>query len=94
MDAPIRGVSLERYAELSAEVTDCVNDPGACARTVEALGVSRTDGEAAHQEPDDRELRRRWRSSNRPRAARLKCREGGGFSVRRKAALRFWVLPR
>lgn len=49
MDAPIHGVSLERYAELSAEVTDCVNDPGACARTVEALGVSRTDWEAAHQ---------------------------------------------
>jgi hypothetical protein len=44
---PINGISLERYAELGAEVTDVVNDPEASARIVEKLGVSRADWEAA-----------------------------------------------
>jgi hypothetical protein len=47
--APIHGVSLERYAELSADVTDCINDAEQCARVVEAQGVRRGDWEAAHQ---------------------------------------------
>jgi len=46
---PINGISLERYAELGAEVTDVVNDPEACARIVEKLGVTRADWEAAHK---------------------------------------------
>lgn len=52
MDAsmtPINGISLEQYAELSAAVTDCVNDPEACAKIVEGKGVSRADWEAAHK---------------------------------------------
>jgi hypothetical protein len=52
MDAsltPINGISLEQYAELGAAVTDCVNDPEACAKIVEAKGVSRANWEAAHK---------------------------------------------
>lgn len=47
--SPIRGISLERYAELSAEITDVAQDPEACARKVEALGVARADWEVAHK---------------------------------------------
>ena len=47
--SPINGISLERYAELSAEVTDFINDPEQCARAVEAQGVSRADWDAAHK---------------------------------------------
>jgi hypothetical protein len=47
--SPIQGISLERYAELSADVTDCINDPEQCAKIVEAQGVARADWEAAHQ---------------------------------------------
>ncbi len=46
---PIAGISLERYAELGAEVADHTNDPDAQARIVEGLGVSRADWEAAQQ---------------------------------------------
>lgn len=45
--SPINGISLERYAELGAEVSDHVNDPDACAKIVEQHGVSRADWEAA-----------------------------------------------
>ncbi len=45
--APIQGISLERYAELGAEVADHVDDPEAQAKIVEGLGVSRADWEAA-----------------------------------------------
>ena len=45
--APIQGISLERYADLSADVSDHANDPEAQARVVEGLGVSRADWEAA-----------------------------------------------
>lgn len=44
--APINGISLERYAELSAEVTG-ENDKEKQAAIVGALGVSRPDWEAA-----------------------------------------------
>jgi hypothetical protein len=50
MDAsmtPISGITLERYAELGAEVADSINDQEACVRIVEAQGVSRADWEAA-----------------------------------------------
>jgi hypothetical protein len=50
MDAsmtPINGITLERFAELGAEVADSVNDPEACARIVESKGVARADWEAA-----------------------------------------------
>jgi len=50
MDAsmtPIQGITLERFAELGAEVADSVNDPEACARIVESKGVPRGDWEAA-----------------------------------------------
>jgi hypothetical protein len=46
---PINGISLERYAELGAEVADHTNDPEAQARVVGALGVSRADWEAAQK---------------------------------------------
>ncbi len=45
--SPINGISLERYAELGAEVADCGMDRDAQAKVVEALGVSRADWEAA-----------------------------------------------
>lgn len=45
--APINGISLERYAELSAEVAG-ENDPERRAAIVGALGVLRADWEAAH----------------------------------------------
>jgi hypothetical protein len=45
--APINGISLERYAELGADVTDHMNDPDAVARIVESKGVSRADWDAA-----------------------------------------------
>lgn len=45
--SPIGGISLERYAELSADVTDVVNDPEAQVRIVEAQGIRRDDWEAA-----------------------------------------------
>jgi len=44
---PINGITLERFAELGAEVADSVNDPEACARIVESKGVARADWEAA-----------------------------------------------
>ena len=50
MDAsltPINGITLERFAELGAEVADSVNDPEACARIVESKGVSRADWDVA-----------------------------------------------
>jgi hypothetical protein len=50
MDAsllPINGITLERFAELGAEVADSVNDPEACARIVESKGVPRATWEAA-----------------------------------------------
>lgn len=47
--SPIQGISLQRYAELSAEVTDFINDEELCARTVEAQGVSRIDWKLAHE---------------------------------------------
>jgi hypothetical protein len=46
---PINGISLERYAELGAEVADHTHDPEAQARIVEGLGVSRADWEAAQK---------------------------------------------
>lgn len=46
---PIAGISLERYAELGAEVADHTHDPEAQARIVEGLGVSRADWEAAQK---------------------------------------------
>lgn len=45
--APIQGISLERYAELGAEL-DGITDPEAQAQKVGELGVSRQDWEAAH----------------------------------------------
>lgn len=45
--APIQGISLERYAELSALVSDHTHDNEAQARVVEGQGVSRADWEAA-----------------------------------------------
>ncbi|MBX3260348.1 MAG: hypothetical protein KF782_11710 [Labilithrix sp.] len=44
--APINGISLERYAELSAEVSD-TQDPEKQAEIVGKLGVARPDWEAA-----------------------------------------------
>ncbi len=46
--APIQGISLERYAELGAEL-DGITDPDAQAQKVGELGVSRQDWEAAMQ---------------------------------------------
>jgi hypothetical protein len=45
--APINGISLEQYAELSADITDFVNDPEQVVRIVESKGVQRADWEAA-----------------------------------------------
>jgi hypothetical protein len=45
--SPINGISLERYAELGADVSDFVNDKDKCAEIVAAKGVSRADWEAA-----------------------------------------------
>jgi hypothetical protein len=44
---PIQGISLERYAELGADISDCPNDPEQQARIVESKGVARADWEAA-----------------------------------------------
>lgn len=44
--APIHGISLERYADLGAEL-DGITDPDAQAQKVGELGVSRQDWEAA-----------------------------------------------
>jgi hypothetical protein len=44
---PINGISLERYAELSALVSDAGTDADAQAKIVEGAGVSRADWEAA-----------------------------------------------
>ncbi len=44
--APINGISLERYAELGAEVAE-TQDAGKQAEIVEKLGVTRADWEAA-----------------------------------------------
>lgn len=44
--APINGISLERYAELSADVSD-TQDPNQQAEIVASKGVSRSDWEAA-----------------------------------------------
>jgi hypothetical protein len=46
--APIQGISLERYAELGAEISH-TQDPEEQARIVGALGVARPDWEAAKQ---------------------------------------------
>jgi hypothetical protein len=46
--APIQGISLERYAELGAEL-DGITDPSEQAKKVEELGVSAADFEAAKQ---------------------------------------------
>jgi hypothetical protein len=46
--APINGISLERYAELGAEL-DGITDPAAQVRKVGALGVAAGDWEAAKQ---------------------------------------------
>jgi hypothetical protein len=46
---PIQGISLERFAELGAEVADSVNDQEACARIVEANGVARGDWDVAYK---------------------------------------------
>ncbi len=45
--APINGISLERYAELGAIVSDHVNDRAKCAELVEKEGVRREDWDAA-----------------------------------------------
>lgn len=45
--APIQGISLERYAELSALVSDFYQDAERSAQAVAAQGVSRPDWEAA-----------------------------------------------
>jgi hypothetical protein len=45
--SPIQGISLERYAELGAEISECPNDPEQQARIVESKGVARADWEAA-----------------------------------------------
>jgi hypothetical protein len=45
--SPIQGISLERYAELCAEVAGHENDPEAQARIVQAQGVARSDWDAA-----------------------------------------------
>jgi hypothetical protein len=44
--APINGISIERYAELGAEI-DGITDPSEQAKKVGTLGVSATDWEAA-----------------------------------------------
>ena len=44
--APINGISLERYAELSAELSG-TQDPNAQAEIVGKLGVQRADWHAA-----------------------------------------------
>jgi hypothetical protein len=44
--APINGISLERYAELSAEI-DGITDPNQQAEAIGKLGVQRADWEAA-----------------------------------------------
>jgi len=46
--APINGISIERYAELGAEL-DGITDPGAQAAKVGTLGVAAGDWEAAKQ---------------------------------------------
>ncbi|CAN5763034.1 hypothetical protein BH09MYX1_BH09MYX1_14830 [soil metagenome] len=45
--APIQGISLERYAELSALVSDVYQDAAKAEALVAAQGVSRSDWEAA-----------------------------------------------
>jgi hypothetical protein len=45
--SPIAGISLARYAELSADVTDVFNDPEQCAKVVESKGVTRAAWEEA-----------------------------------------------
>ncbi|MEO7093956.1 MAG: hypothetical protein ABI175_11945 [Polyangiales bacterium] len=45
--SPINGISLERYAELGADVSDFVSDKEKCAEIVAAKGVSRADWDAA-----------------------------------------------
>jgi hypothetical protein len=45
--APIQGISLERYAELSADVSDFVGDQEKCAQIVASKGVRRDDWDAA-----------------------------------------------
>jgi hypothetical protein len=45
----VAGITLERYAELCAEVSDFPNDPNAQAEIVEKLGVPRSTWEAAQQ---------------------------------------------
>jgi hypothetical protein len=44
---PIQGISLERYAELGAAVSDVLNDPARQAEIIQAEGVSPADWEAA-----------------------------------------------
>lgn len=44
---PINGISLERYAEIGAAITDYVNDPARVLAYVESQGIRREDWEGA-----------------------------------------------
>src|SRR5215813_4540865 len=44
---PINGISLERYAELGAAISDFMDDKAKVAETIQKEGVSPTDWEAA-----------------------------------------------
>lgn len=44
---PINGISLERYADLGAAISDCMDDPGKVAQIVQQEGVALPDWEAA-----------------------------------------------
>lgn len=52
--APIHGISLERYAELGADIAGLENDPEAQARVVQQQGIARSDWEAAMRGWTDR----------------------------------------
>jgi hypothetical protein len=69
--APVQGVTLERYAELLADVVDVLHDPALQAARVEARGTPRADWEAARAE---------W-------SARLQSRESGPELAPRFVAL-------
>ncbi|MGZ5969623.1 MAG: hypothetical protein ACXWP4_18245, partial [Polyangiales bacterium] len=44
---PINGISLERYAELGALISDFMNDQQRVAQTIQGAGVNLVDWEAA-----------------------------------------------
>jgi hypothetical protein len=44
---PINGISLERYADLGAAISDCLDDPAKVAQIVQQEGVGLPDWEAA-----------------------------------------------